>query len=560
MILRPGRLLRGAWPGASMVVLAAVILIAAERGSARTRPGNAPDSTDTAFVTRSGTSFVLGDQPFPFVGVNMFGAAWDASIYQCGPAMANPDAELDDWFGHAESDFGARVIRFWAFQSYTASATDWRALDRVVQLAGRHGLKVLPVLENQWADCTQGGDKNAAWYATGYQQPYGAYPLDYQEYVRRVVSRYRDEPAIFGWELMNEARSRTADGRPDPEALFAFARDMTSLVKSLDHNHLVTLGVSTGRSPGVWGWYGRLHGLETVDFLGFHDYGSDDVPLPGAPAQPMALLNTKFFTQDHNHGWQEEAERQNQPGVWETWSATLPPGPQPFQTAGIGLTGGAYAGDVYLADVRIGAHAYDFEDGSTQGWAPLAGPVKATNVSMATPTGQHALRVTLTAANGDDGLVMVHPPPDVGPGTPISARVYVDTPGAVDHAGTLAAALATANALAKPLVVDEAGMTTCAAWHGSAVHTPEARAAKFDHKLSAFFDAGGAGYLVWMWHPSNDCSYQFTPGDPLNAVLAKYGAKAEEYTSSSLMLPQLLGLPARNREQAWSTNSFGGSQ
>ena len=54
-------------------------------------------------------------------------------------------------------------------------------------------------------------------------------------------------------------------------------------VKSLDRNHLVTLGVSTGHSPGVWGWYSRLHSLETLDFLGFHDYGSDDVPLPGAP-------------------------------------------------------------------------------------------------------------------------------------------------------------------------------------------------------------------------------------------------------------------------------------
>ncbi len=543
-----------------LAVLAAALLSAGAAAAAQAPLAHAPDSADMPFVTRSGTAFVLRGVPFPFVGVNMFGAASDPSIYQCGPPIANPDVELDNWFSHVQRDFGGRVVRLWAFQSYTAGGTDWRALDRVMQVAVQHDLKVLPVLENQWPDCTQGGDKDAAWYAGGYRQPYGGYPLGYLEYVRRVVSRYRDEPAVFGWSLMNEARSRTADGKPDPEALFGFARDVSGLVKSLDSNHLVTLGLATGASPGVWGWYARLHSLETIEFLGFHDYGSDDVPLPGDPAQPMAVVRTKLFTQDHQHGWQEQAERQSQPGVWETWSGVVPDGPQPFQSVGIGLTGGAYAGDVYLANVQIGSHRYDFEDGTTQGWLPVAGPVTASNVAMATPSGQHALRITLTAANGIDGLVAVHPPADVGPGTPIRAQIYVDTPGSVDYAGTLAAALSTAKSLDKPIIVDEAGMTTCTPWHGSLVETPDSRAQKFDRKLAAFFDAGGAGYLVWMWHPFDDCSYQFAPDDPLNAVLAKYGGEAENRMALRSVGQLVAGLKAFADGPSWSIGSAGASR
>jgi hypothetical protein len=67
-------------------------------------------------------------------------------------------------------------------------------------------------------------------------------------------------------------------------------------------------------------------------------------------------------------------------------------------------------------------------------------------------------------------------------------------------------------------------MTTCRAIDGSQQETPESRAQKFDAKIGAFFKEGGGGYLVWAWHPFDDCDYNFTSGDPLNAVLRKYAA------------------------------------
>ena len=327
--------------------------------------GNAP----TGFVTRSGTSFVLDSKPLHFVGANMYNAAGDPGIYECGPWMQNPDTELEDWFARFKRDSGGQVVRFWAYQSYTKGGTDWSAFDRVMRLANKYGLKVIPVLENQWVECSEGGYKYSSWYSDGYLKPYGSYPLSYKEYVRRVVERYKDEPAVAAWMLMNEAESKKPSGEEDPEALYAFASDMSVLIKGLDQNHLVTLGsIGTGQ-PGVSGSnYQRLYALPTLDFVEFHDYGANDEAMPGA-----------------------------------------------------------------LANAR--------------------------------------------------------------------------------H---------TARELNKPILMGEAGMTTCGAYNGSQQETSQSRAQKLEAKIGAFFDEGGAGYLIWAWHPNSDCSYDFTTGDPLNTVLTKY--------------------------------------
>ncbi len=72
----------------------------------------------------------------------------------------------------------------------------------------------------------------------------------YREHIEKVVTRrntitgvlYRDDPTIFGWELMNEAQvitGRWAERR-------AWIAEMSEYIKSLDPNHMVT--------PGAWGY------------------------------------------------------------------------------------------------------------------------------------------------------------------------------------------------------------------------------------------------------------------------------------------------------------------
>ena len=466
----------------------------------------------------------MDGEPFRFVGANMYNAAGDPAIYQCGPWMSNPDVELDAWFARARADFGARVIRFWAYQRYTAGGTDWRGLDRVMRLANKHGLKVIPVLENHWPDCSFGGQKLDAWYAGGYQQPYGEYPLSYREYTRRVVERYRNEPAIFGWMLMNEAEGKTAGGADAAEALYTFTRDMSAYVKEIDPNHLLTLGTIGGGQPGVHGTnFERLYGLPTIDFADYHDYGHNDAPLPGAPLTVQSPLQTAIYRQDGTWAWGQADYQANRARTWETLTWTLPSGAQPTQRIGL-IIHGTYRGTAYLDEIRIGGRLFDFEDGTTQGWQS-----QSSGVALAPSTDQHAggarsLRLTFDQANGQ-ALIWVPAAPGDGPGTTVSVRIYVDAAGTPTPHNTLASAMYKARTwLNKPLIVGEAGMTACGSWDGSQAETGASRAAKLDAKMAAFFGNGGAGYLVWAWEPDNSCNYAFGPGDPLNGVLHRIAA------------------------------------
>src|SRR5204863_4947508 len=123
------------------------------------------------FVGRQGTAFVRDGVPFRPIGVNFYSAAGDPAIFQCGPPKENPDDQLGDDFGRIRAETGSTVVRFWAFQSYTNGGTDWQSLDRVMRLAKEHDLLLIPVLENQWSDCTRGGPRDAGWYAGRYRQP-----------------------------------------------------------------------------------------------------------------------------------------------------------------------------------------------------------------------------------------------------------------------------------------------------------------------------------------------------------------------------------------------------
>ena len=475
--------------------------------------------TRSGFVGRQGRAFVRFSEPFRPIGVNFYSAAGDPAIFVCGPHHDDPDTDIDEAFRRIREETGASVVRFWAFQSYTAGGTDWRAFDRVVRLARKHDLLLLPVLENQWADCTHGGPRDASWYAGRFRQPDDGYLLAYEAYVRAVVTRYRDEPAIFAWMLMNEAESKRQDGSADPEALRAFADTMSRIVKSIAPHQLVALGVIGRGQPGtVAPDFERLHALPAVDLVTYHDYLADAAPLPGA------RLDVAGFIQGQDWSWQNGPYASLRGQTWETVEyrvAGTSGAPAPRR---IGLTlFGDFGGDLYVDEIRLGARTFDFEDGTTQGWQ-ADGPISVEPTTARSAGGRHALRIRVSAPEGGAQLWLT-PPADLGPGATLSARLFLETPGTAPRASTLAAALATAAGLETPLLVSEAGLATCSAPPGSLVNTPAERAARFDAKIDAFFRAGGAGYLVWSWHPATSCGYEFSSGDPLNGVLRGWAGR-----------------------------------
>ncbi len=256
-------------------------------------------------VTRSGRSFQVDGKPFRFVGVNLYDAA-ASDVYSCEPAARLTDRQLRSALRTAHDDAGATVVRFWAYQTYTAGGTDFSGVDRVLSAARAAGMRALPVLEDGPGDCTTGprgtskeevdGD---SWYTTGYRRPYGNAALSYRDYARVVAEHYRGDPTVLGWMLMNEAETRTRDEQ-DRSALVDFAQDVAGVVKTADPGHLVTLGT---QANGAFGTSGRdftdIYRLPALDFSEAHDwafYGSDTEALPGSAGGGLPVADSPDCT------------------------------------------------------------------------------------------------------------------------------------------------------------------------------------------------------------------------------------------------------------------------
>jgi hypothetical protein len=102
----------------------------------------------------------------------------------------------------------------------------------------------------------------------------------YRAHVEKIVARrntvngklYREDPAIFGYELINEAQAIT--GRWSERR--AWIAEMSAYLKSLDPQHIV--------APGDWGYRSAAerrewlldHQLATIDYCDVHNYPRDD--------------------------------------------------------------------------------------------------------------------------------------------------------------------------------------------------------------------------------------------------------------------------------------------
>ncbi len=257
---------------------------------------SSPTGAQTSFVTRSGTSLVLDGSPYKFIGGNRFGLGNYNNIYACGPGDQNI---LDSVIGNLAA-YSVNGMRFWAFQSFTNGGTNWSAFDAVLQTAAKYNVRLVFTLENQWQDCTGGGYKYDTWYASGYLSPYGSYPISFRDYVNRVVTRYKDNPYILMWQLMNEAEIKTTGGScGDATTLYNFAQTMSSYIKSIDPNHLVNLGtIGTGQCGTSGSNYQNLYSISTIDVVEAHDYGDPTDALPPAIVADLNVaktLNKPFF-------------------------------------------------------------------------------------------------------------------------------------------------------------------------------------------------------------------------------------------------------------------------
>lgn len=240
------------------------------------------------YIRRKGPALIKHGQPWRLVGGNNYRAAGGPPATACQMAQdpASHAARLEVLFAQMQKD-GLNTLRLWAFQSYAGpSGRDYSAFDRVVSAAKRHHIRLIMTLENHWGDCTEGGVKSPAWYASGYATRYGNYALSLPDYVQGLVRHYKDEATIAAWQLVNE--SECIDG----QALFQFASRMSALVRGVDGTHLISMGTLACRQYGTdVANMTKIHALPAIDLVEAHDYNNEATAMPDCIAANIGVAH-----------------------------------------------------------------------------------------------------------------------------------------------------------------------------------------------------------------------------------------------------------------------------
>ncbi len=236
-----------------------------------------------------GTVFSLEGHTEYFVGTN----AWwlghlpsDADVEQSFMEIASTDLKVVRVWGFGNANSPAdQDIYYQLLDNTTTTITINEGengiprLDSVIRLAEQYNVKLVLPLLNNWDDlggiatyCNYFGCNATTFYTnTGAQTAY-------QNYIRYIVNRYKSSPAIFAWQLCNEPRCHGCD----PSIITNWATTTSSLIKSLDPAHMVSLGDEGWFCSGGDGSYAYScdegvdfeanMAIPTLDYAGFHMY------------------------------------------------------------------------------------------------------------------------------------------------------------------------------------------------------------------------------------------------------------------------------------------------
>ncbi|KAL4067621.1 glycoside hydrolase family 5 protein [Scleroderma citrinum] len=237
------------------------------------------------FVQSDGTSFIVNGSKFRYVGTNAY---W--------LPVLNTDEDIWNTLGNI-SAIGAKVIRTWAFndvnaipengtwfqlvQNGTVSINEGpnglQRLDTVIQMAQQRGLYVILSLTNNWFPQastsgtgtslrTRNGSPSVTLPRNYLSNDYGGMDMyvrqfgqnyhdqfytdqnilnAFKNFTTQVVSRYVNNPAVFSWEIANDARCAStlpASSSCTTETVTQWHATIAEHILSIDPNHLVSSG------------------------------------------------------------------------------------------------------------------------------------------------------------------------------------------------------------------------------------------------------------------------------------------------------------------------------
>jgi mannan endo-1,4-beta-mannosidase len=217
------------------------------------------------FISAKGTEFYDGDSTYRYVGTNNY---YIRSYYISKQSGAKNREKIDSIFAEA-AKAGFKVIRVgsngealneslinkddpthdFRIGPDKFNETAYKALDYVIDSAKRHNIRVILHFTDNW-DYYGGVPVYAKWAGVQKNDFWvnDTCKILYKQTVDAFVKRrntvsgvmYKDDPAIFAYDLMNEPRN---ENDQTSKQMNDWVAEMSSYVKSQDPNHMVTTGM-----------------------------------------------------------------------------------------------------------------------------------------------------------------------------------------------------------------------------------------------------------------------------------------------------------------------------
>ncbi len=265
-------------------------------------------------------NFEVDGEPFCFAGSNNYYPIFKPrpvvdDLYEAAVALdfrvmriwgMMDRGSLDGSVPNADPDGGDKqgvYFQYWdpakKAPAYNDGPDGLERLDYALAKAAELNLKIIVVLINNWR-AFGGVDQYLMWYGRDKHDEFFTAPevkQAYKDWVAHVVTRrntingrlYKDDPAVFSWELANEPRMKGGNSFDrgtgwTTSTLTDWADEMSKYIKSLDQNHMVSVGDEGFLNGGGDHWAYKandgvdneaLTALAGVDFQTFHSYPED---------------------------------------------------------------------------------------------------------------------------------------------------------------------------------------------------------------------------------------------------------------------------------------------
>lgn len=234
-------------------------------------------NTDELFIGKYNDKLLLGHNIFTLKGVNSYDLVYKS------------DEEIKSSLKILK-DNGITTVRFWLFgdgidngfqpKAGIVNEDRLKQVDLIFSVAHQYGIKLIPVLVNNWSD--YGGKGQYLRWIGKDSNNSDAFYTDknainlFKNYINIVLSRtntitktkYVEEPVVLTWEIINEPRA--IDDKN--QILEKWIDDIATYIRTIDNNHLISVGTERVSSSQDSETNNRICALETIDICSIHLY------------------------------------------------------------------------------------------------------------------------------------------------------------------------------------------------------------------------------------------------------------------------------------------------